>query len=408
MLTFTDQPPQVFEIPRLEDHLIDELFYQEDEIGEMRHTAFMIECGLEEDPPDGPDIPPIPWMSDHPREKAPIAASATSGQSPRIPGAPPSRSLSLNYADARQQRHSLPNGVSHRKLVSTKSFRKSHSADTIGEENEASPATGDGRTNPVNRAPIRLVKAKSGSLHGLRDAARKAIEAGCDNQDKSPIRRKLVASKSGTLHGMRAAAEATKLSDSPPKSPVRKLVVTKSGTLHGMRTAINGTNACAERSETLRAQPVKRGVSSQSRTSYLSDSTDSNLGSFESEGDSDVSLDTDDDAPKITSKRKDKNSIVATSLLSKTNSTTQKSSRLSKDEDTPLISEGKSRNRVFKNGRLVSDDAPESPLNRSTPKVNKSVERFRNGASARDLLAEARGERGSLPFEELSGRSSRR
>ena len=48
-------------VPRLEDHLIDELFYQEDEIGEMRHTAFMVECGLEEDPPDGPDVPPVPW-----------------------------------------------------------------------------------------------------------------------------------------------------------------------------------------------------------------------------------------------------------------------------------------------------------------------------------------------------------
>jgi hypothetical protein len=48
-------------IPRLEDHLIDDLFYQEDEIGEMRHTAFMVECGLEEDPPDGPDVAPVPW-----------------------------------------------------------------------------------------------------------------------------------------------------------------------------------------------------------------------------------------------------------------------------------------------------------------------------------------------------------
>jgi len=41
--------------------MIDDLFYQEDEIGEMRHTAFMIECGLDEDPPDGPDVPPVPW-----------------------------------------------------------------------------------------------------------------------------------------------------------------------------------------------------------------------------------------------------------------------------------------------------------------------------------------------------------
>lgn len=50
-----------FIVPRLENHEIDDLFYQDDEIGEFRHTAFMIECGLEEDPPDGPDVPPVPW-----------------------------------------------------------------------------------------------------------------------------------------------------------------------------------------------------------------------------------------------------------------------------------------------------------------------------------------------------------
>jgi hypothetical protein len=48
-------------VPRLEDHLIDDLFYQDDEIGEMRYTAFMVKCGLEEDPPDGPDVAPLPW-----------------------------------------------------------------------------------------------------------------------------------------------------------------------------------------------------------------------------------------------------------------------------------------------------------------------------------------------------------
>jgi hypothetical protein len=49
-------------VPRLEDHLIDDLFYQDDEIREMRYTAFMVKCGLEEDPPDdGPDVSPLPW-----------------------------------------------------------------------------------------------------------------------------------------------------------------------------------------------------------------------------------------------------------------------------------------------------------------------------------------------------------
>lgn len=60
MLRFSDKN-EIYEIPRLEDELIDELFYQEDEIGEMRYSAFMVECGLEEDPPDGPDVEPIPW-----------------------------------------------------------------------------------------------------------------------------------------------------------------------------------------------------------------------------------------------------------------------------------------------------------------------------------------------------------
>ena len=60
-LRFMETDPVVIKIPRLSWDEIDELFYQEDEIGEMRHTAFMIECGLEEDPPDGPDVPPIPW-----------------------------------------------------------------------------------------------------------------------------------------------------------------------------------------------------------------------------------------------------------------------------------------------------------------------------------------------------------
>ena len=61
-LRFVETDPIVIEIPRLEDEEIDILFYQDDEIGEMRHTAFMIECGLEEDPRDDrPDVEPIPW-----------------------------------------------------------------------------------------------------------------------------------------------------------------------------------------------------------------------------------------------------------------------------------------------------------------------------------------------------------
>ena len=64
LLQFTDPlVVNLWEVPRIEDKLIDDLFYQEDEIGDMRYFSFMVECGIEEDPiDDGPDIAPIPWL----------------------------------------------------------------------------------------------------------------------------------------------------------------------------------------------------------------------------------------------------------------------------------------------------------------------------------------------------------
>jgi len=98
MLTFAESPPQVYEIPRLDDSLIDELFYQEDEIGEMRHRAFMIECGLEQDPPDGPDVPPVPWLPGQVAAAAPVAPPEAP-QSRRLVRTPPSRALSSDDID---------------------------------------------------------------------------------------------------------------------------------------------------------------------------------------------------------------------------------------------------------------------------------------------------------------------
>jgi len=48
-----------FIIPRIEDHMIDELFYTEDETAEFRHSAFLIDCGLQEEDEDEEESKPI-------------------------------------------------------------------------------------------------------------------------------------------------------------------------------------------------------------------------------------------------------------------------------------------------------------------------------------------------------------
>ena len=46
---FSEKPDQVCVVERIDDNMIDDLFYQDDEIGEFRNYAFMIECGIEEE-----------------------------------------------------------------------------------------------------------------------------------------------------------------------------------------------------------------------------------------------------------------------------------------------------------------------------------------------------------------------
>eukprot|EP00980_Cylindrotheca_fusiformis_P011324 scaffold2619_cov129-Cylindrotheca_fusiformis.AAC.2 len=63
-LRFTDDSDLVYEFERLTLEEMDDVFYSEEEIGEMRNYAFLIECGLEEEDWSGPDVPPLPWPKD--------------------------------------------------------------------------------------------------------------------------------------------------------------------------------------------------------------------------------------------------------------------------------------------------------------------------------------------------------
>lgn len=298
MLVFSDDI-EVYVVPRLEDELIDDLFYQEDEIGEMRHTAFMIECGLEEDPPDGPDVPPVPWgnmllLKQHQEKSAASVGSGVSKTSPMsvldapeeteplksdAPRALPERTRSAD--DVEELMEGLPpkkNRVppERRKLVATKSGSlhavrqpksptrsppgKSHSSDELmsGGTSLSLPfARTDKEASP--RKTRRLVATKSGSLHGMQVLAKKAAEAGDESAaENSPQRlRRMTRCKSGTTHGMRKMAEAANAKnlakaeddatkvvsvngqqavEESPRRP-RRMTRCKSGTTHGMRMA---------------------------------------------------------------------------------------------------------------------------------------------------------------------------
>eukprot|EP00529_Nitzschia_sp_RCC80_P010843 CAMPEP_0113448810 /NCGR_PEP_ID=MMETSP0014_2-20120614/4965_1 /TAXON_ID=2857 /ORGANISM="Nitzschia sp." /LENGTH=617 /DNA_ID=CAMNT_0000340047 /DNA_START=687 /DNA_END=2540 /DNA_ORIENTATION=- /assembly_acc=CAM_ASM_000159 len=252
-LRFADElVGDVFIVPRVEDELIDDLFYQEDEIGEMRHFAFMIECGLEEDPPDGPDVPPVPWgdmLLKQQRQQSTSNRSEFSDSSPTSvmeladdpppERAMPERTQSADDADGLLKDHSSPSPKrrgppERRKLVVTKSGSlhavrpskgptrsppgKSRSSDEViapdvhltlsfAKTNKAS----DSLQSPTKTR--RLVASKSGSLHGMQAAAKRNAARGRGDDDtnteESPRRlRRMMRCKSGTTHGMRKAAEA--------------------------------------------------------------------------------------------------------------------------------------------------------------------------------------------------------
>ncbi|CAJ1932593.1 unnamed protein product [Cylindrotheca closterium] len=61
-LRFTEETTTaVYEFEKMTWDEMDEVFYTEEEIGDFRHSAFMIECGLEEEDWAVPDVEPTPW-----------------------------------------------------------------------------------------------------------------------------------------------------------------------------------------------------------------------------------------------------------------------------------------------------------------------------------------------------------
>jgi hypothetical protein len=262
-------------VPRLAEDQIDDLFYQEDEIGEMRHTAFMIECGLEEDPPDGPDVPPVPWgdallaqqqagsLSDSSADSK--AFSSHSPVSSPVRRAPPPRSRSTDDIELVQEELSPKTPPTRRRLVAANSGslhamkispkrikippQRCNSSDNVGDTDLSLVFAKTDKASPRNSK--RFMRCKSGTTRGLAAAAAAAMKNIEDmEKDTAPMKpltnqsRKLTRAKSGSPHGMGAAAEAARKalaemeeSDTLPRSPVRRLVVSKSGTLHGMRKA---------------------------------------------------------------------------------------------------------------------------------------------------------------------------
>ncbi|KAL3944244.1 MAG: hypothetical protein SGBAC_001687 [Bacillariaceae sp.] len=333
VLTWNEtEPADVFEVPRIDDELIDDAFYQEDEIGEMRHTAFMIECGLEEDPPDGPDVPPIPWKLDDLKKAAEEADAAKKKEEEEknkkkktVPKrVPPKRTHSMDGGLVDLEDH-LPEAAKpsepKRGIVATNSggiFQnrparrkvtpsRTMSVDAYGKSGLNKPKLSIGLARTEKSKPGRRIGvSKSGSLPSTAEGGEG--EANLGSPIGSPRRAsKLVATKSGNLHGMRKTLQKLKVEPVEEegsteeglndeyvkplkKEPVRgSLVVTKSGTAHGLKRVSR-----LERKESRESR--SRSVDSMSSgDSFLSD-----IGSSSSDG-SDVSIETDaseDDEPK--------------------------------------------------------------------------------------------------------------
>jgi hypothetical protein len=310
VLRWSEEDSPVYIVPRLEDELIDDLFYQEDEIGEMRHSAFMIECGLEEDPPDGPDVPPIPWKLEDLKKAAHEALKKEEAASEPLPKPQspkkdiPKRTYSMDEGLEDLEEH-LPLAAKkeeprRRKIQASKSGslhgmrragapNRCMSFDTYGKSGEQTLSVAMARTEKKRVGPRvgprKLNATKSGSLLEMR----KNLE-GLDEEEAQPSspRRasKLIATKSGNLHGMRRPPEGKgKEGGSPTKKEFTRtsLTVTKSGTKHGLRKA--------KQEDIKDAKSVDSGSTSDS---FLSDIESESHGS-------DVSIETDissEDEPK--------------------------------------------------------------------------------------------------------------
>lgn len=313
ILRFSDDKPKMYEIPRLTWEEIDELFYQEDEIGEMRHTAFMIECGLEEDPPDGPDVPPIPWK----KEDVKITPSVSKPviKQPRVRPTPT------------------------RKVAPTRIKSMDNGLDDLHEGLS---------TKPRMREPVRKIAAsKSGSLHGMRKGPpSRSMSVDTRGKNALPLSvslartekktKKITQSNSGSLHHMRGSS-----GDEPMTIPKRpsKLVAARSGNLHGMRDSIKERLEKNEaeldgREKKRSVSRTKSGSSEGSSDSFLNDIDLASYGSDASIP-SDLETDSEDEFKAKNKKPSSKKSITK-------DDEKKKKKKKSSDKKSPKVSDKKS------------------------------------------------------------------
>jgi hypothetical protein len=252
-------------VPRLEDHLIDELFYQEDEIGEFRHTAFMVECGLEEDPPDGPDVAPVPWgemllkqqqQQQQEKEQNKIVAAdenvvVKGGRPRKIEYKDKNKSNRNNDSDShdgvgwKKGKRELPNrsrstddietlaieltsspkARHNNKLRSTPNRSNSVPLDMYAVNGEASPSSSSyvqfspgsltGKKLELNRRPEkRIPDIKTSSSDDSASSSTRERRLGSQTSSRpkriTPMRGMLTTTRSGTCHEMAAAATKAK------------------------------------------------------------------------------------------------------------------------------------------------------------------------------------------------------
>jgi len=247
-------------VPRLEDRLIDELFYQEDEIGEFRHTAFMIECGLEEDPPDGPDVPPVPWgdmLLKQQKENEQKRAIAAKKAAPTKVSLNDDRDSSDGSAgkEKRLPSRSRSNDDIDTLAIELTSHQKVHQKSRVPKRTFSTPLdlhVGDGHSSPSS--PSKLYSpgsARKASASPRKPERRVPTKAVSDAAFRSPpgrpkrsepSRGSLTQTNSGTLHGMTDAAARAKEKLNSEKNgkksePNRRLTKTRSGTCHEMAIA---------------------------------------------------------------------------------------------------------------------------------------------------------------------------
>ena len=273
-----------FIVPRLEDHLIDELFYQEDEIGEMRHTAFMVECGLEEDPPEGPDVQPVPWgdmlLKQQQQAKEKKTTTVDENVSNRKYNHDDNDSDNDSDSDDgnisnRREKRELPNRSRSTDDIDTLAIELTYSHRVVKKRppmrRNSTPAelsvVDNGQSSPssyIQFSPSSPggVNIKPAQNQHRRPARRVSTKTSPETppKRKAPVRGGLTKTRSGTTHEMASAAARArkkmnnqKVSDKDNKQPsYRKLTKTNSGTCHEM------ANAAAKAKKKLNAEKAKK------------------------------------------------------------------------------------------------------------------------------------------------------